>query len=279
MRAAFESLKIQSKLMVVFGLIISIGVLITGWTVLAISNLDNLTIELEETEFELSEAVQARNLLKQLEIAELSFVITDDEEFLHEHAHILSSVELYLRNAVIRTDDVVMGDVLYRFGQHLEGYTTALEDVVEAVEQGEHARAEELGVVSAESLEGMDGEVGTVIGLMQPKLEEKSAESKRQVLLSGIVGAVILVVFLALALGAGSIVNRQISSPILILMNAVSQIEDGNFDPSLVSDLVGRQDEIGHLARSFVHMAEDIGEREDALHAEAEDLRRKLSRI
>ena len=81
----FESLKIQGKLLVVFGSIIMIGVMITGWTVIAINSLDSLARNLYQANSELNAALQSRNMAKEVEISMTGYVLTGDEFFHHEN--------------------------------------------------------------------------------------------------------------------------------------------------------------------------------------------------
>lgn len=82
------------------------------------------------------------------------------------------------------------------------------------------------------------------LALVQLPADHIQAALTRQLLLAGIVVAIVLVVG---ALGA-VLLARSITGPVARLTSAVAAIEGDKFTPALLTDVVQRKDELGHLA-------------------------------
>ena len=83
--------------------------------------------------------------------------------------------------------------------------------------------------------------------------------------------------FLLLSLIAALTIANSINAPMVTLIDAAREIENGVFNPEPVQALANRHDEIGRIARSMLEMAQDVDARRVALEAEAADLRAKLA--
>ncbi len=272
----FQNLKIQGKLLAIFGSIIFIGVLITGWTILSINILDKLAYDLIKVEGELSEALKTKNTLQEMALAELSYVLSHDEEFIHAHERLNTHIDLFLRNAVIRAESATIQAILFEFEREKQAYDVEIEKLVEAAEEGDWETAVTLGEESARRMAGMITEVDKMVQLHQPLVDAQVALSNQQVLTSSIVGGASLLVFLGLALGAAVVVSNQVTQPILAITQAAGAVEAGNFDPQSLRAVAYRTDEVGHLSRAFIQMAEEAQARNNALQEQADQIRIKL---
>jgi len=279
MASGWGQLKIQSKLLLVFGGIILVGVLITGWTVVTLTRLDDVAGQMVQTEGELSQALKVRNLLVELETSELSFVLTADEFFLHENERFGVDVDRYLDRALMRNEGNEIKSILYEMQRGKQAYDRNLQDVIEAGEAGEWATAKGLGEASARAVDEMIGQAEKIIFDLKPAVDASLAASNRETRTSLIVGVAALALFLLLAFAAARITSAQVTSPMQRLMDAALALKDGQFDARSLEELARRSDEIGKLAQSFISMAQQSDERLARLTLEADELRTKLEQI
>jgi CHASE3 domain sensor protein len=279
MANGWRQLKIQSKLLLVFGGIILVGVLITGWTVVTLTRLDDVAGQMVQTEGELSQALQVRNLLLELETSELSFVLTADEFFLHENERLGVDVDRYLDRALVRNEENEIKSVLYEMQRGKQAYDRNLQDVIEAGDAGEWEAARELGEASARTVDEMIVQVEKIIHDLKPAVDASLAASNRETRTSLIIGVSALVLFLLLAFAAGRITSSQVTSPLQNLIDAALALKDGQFDARSLEGLARRSDEIGKLAQSFISMAQQSDARLARLLLEADEIRTKLEQI
>ena len=278
MNSHFRTLKIQSQLLYIFGFIITIGVLISGWTIIVITSMDRYAQQLFEAEQELNSALKTAVLVKELEVTELSYILTQDPTFLHEHNHYLGQVEFFVNRAILRADSNLEKELLFQFEREQEEYNEHVQQIFSAGDRGEWETASELSLDSALLLENMVGEVQKIVQVNQPIIVEQLNRSYTQVIASAVVGSVALIFFLGAALIAAIIVNNQVTRPVARLQQAAQAIEEDDFDPEMLADLSQRSDEVGHLARVFVDMAAEARKRELALEQQAEEIRHKIAR-
>ncbi|MEM8546298.1 MAG: cyclic nucleotide-binding domain-containing protein, partial [Cyanobacteria bacterium P01_H01_bin.119] len=87
-----------------------------------------------------------------------------------------------------------------------------------------------------------------------------------------------LLVGIALLLGSGTLLlgyisDRVLIRPILSISDAAADIEAGQFNPDTLAPTAQRSDELGRLAQIMQHMALVIGDREQSMISQLEDLR------
>ncbi len=82
---------------------------------------------------------------------------------------------------------------------------------------------------------------------------------------------------LLLAIGVGLGVSRWILQPIFRFEEAANQIKNQSFDIETLQELTQRQDEVGELARVFVEMAVETGDRQHSLEEQLSLLNFDLS--
>jgi len=272
MFAQFEQLKIQSKLLLIFGAIVFVGVVITAWTVVSITTLDKLANNLLAAERELGEVLKARNWMKEMEITELGYVLSHDEKFLHFHEEFFIMVDVFLRNAFIREEDKTAQVVLHEIENGFQDYHDYVTQVFQAAEEQEWEEATSLGEESALIVESMISRLEILAEEEQAHADEQVAASRQQVRTSSIVGGVVLVVFFILAFGAALVVNNQVVKPIVMLIGAAGAIENGSFEVGSLNKLAQRSDEIGRLAAAFNLLEKESSARSAALNDRLADL-------
>ena len=85
----------------------------------------------------------------------------------------------------------------------------------------------------------------------------------------------VLILFAAIAVGLG--VSRWVLQPIFQFSEAANQIKTASFDPQTLENLTERKDEVGELARVFVEMAVDTGDRQQSLEEQLSLLSFRIS--
>jgi CRP-like cAMP-binding protein len=87
----------------------------------------------------------------------------------------------------------------------------------------------------------------------------------QQVQLQARITLVLEALILCAAVGVGLGVSRWILQPIFQFSQAADDIKSQSFDPQTLENLTQREDEVGELARVFVDMAVETGDRQQSL--------------
>jgi HAMP domain-containing protein len=276
MFTGFKALNIQGKLLIVFGLIIFIGVLITGWTIIAVSAMDRIGRELLETDQELSDLLQAENDLTVMELSLLSYILSGNERYLNAHGGPDTSLETYLRRALLRNDNPNVTARLAAFEREKQTYDSYVLQVVEAVTVGDEDQTFAAERHLTETINSMLDQIDLLVEIFLPEVNDKLHRSEVQVSLSTVAGSIALVAFVGLAIVVGGVANRLIIQPLLYLTQAAQAIEQGTYTTDILRALDEREDEIGELARSFMTMAQELDDREKALMDRVSHLKTEL---
>jgi PAS domain S-box-containing protein len=86
--------------------------------------------------------------------------------------------------------------------------------------------------------------------------------------------AIVAGLILASGLLASLILARRVTDPVAELTDAVAAVNTEQFQPTSITHIAARPDELGLLARSFQHMVQEVQEREQGLTQAKEALRR-----
>lgn len=62
-----------------------------------------------------------------------------------------------------------------------------------------------------------------------------------------------------------TLATRRMASPMVAMSQATAELEAGHFRPETLAKVASRDDEMGHLARSFAQMATEVQQRQDIL--------------
>ncbi|MDJ1176237.1 cache domain-containing protein [Roseofilum capinflatum] len=87
----------------------------------------------------------------------------------------------------------------------------------------------------------------------------------QQVQIQARITLVLEALILLAALGVGLGVSRWVLKPIFQFGEAANQIKSKSFDPQTLENLTEREDEVGELARVFIDMAVETGDRQQSL--------------
>lgn len=99
-------------------------------------------------------------------------------------------------------------------------------------------------------------------------LQQQAFQSAKWVLWSGLISLALVLAFLAATL------RRQIAQPLIELTRATKQMSAGDVSARAA---VGREDELGELARAFNEMAERVAARDAELQAEKASLEHRVA--
>jgi len=87
----------------------------------------------------------------------------------------------------------------------------------------------------------------------------------QQVQIQARITLILEALILLAALGVGLGVSRWVLKPIFQFGEAANQIKSKSFDPQTLENLTEREDEVGELARVFIDMAVETGDRQQSL--------------
>ena len=106
----------------------------------------------------------------------------------------------------------------------------------------------------------------TIVHLPADRIQEGI---RRNLKLAGVVAAGVL----AVGLLASVILARRVTGPVSRLTAAAAALESQGFEPESLAEVTRRPDELGHLARVFQHMAQEVYAREQRLRLQVQQLR------
>lgn len=278
MKSRNEHKSIQNKLLTIMGGVVFIGVVFMGWSAAAMNQLGALTQELVEADEELNEALEIRILLQEMEMLELSFVLSHDPEFVHAHEQLLSLTELYLRNSLIRTEEADLQFILSQIETEFIAYEGIYIRVLEAGEKNDWETAVSLGEESAAKIEKTTFQIDKIIEHYQGIVDDRVETANRNILYTQVGGYAAIGIYLILVILTARILMNQISNPIILMIEASKSVEENRFEAKALDGLSGRGDEVGRLARAFIQMSESFKEREQSIQEQIEEVRVKVNR-
>lgn len=109
------------------------------------------------------------------------------------------------------------------------------------------------------------GKDGTIVGaaLVQLPTSRLQSAMTQQLQLAALVAICALIIGGAFTY----LMAKWVSRPVEIITMAAASVEQGNFDPEILDELIERQDELGRLARVFQAMGHEVVNREERLDA------------
>lgn len=273
-----EQKSILSKLLAIMGWVVFIGILFTGWSAVAMNQLDRLTNELVDASNELNGASEILNLLQEIELNELNYVLSQDPEYNHVHDQLVSHTKLYIRNSLIRTEEKDLQFTLTQVETEFLAYLVLYEEVVEAGEENDWDKALELKEESAWKIEETQDQINKVFHHYLDITIDRSESVSRYHTITGVVGGVAILIYVVILFLTSRILMNQISNPIIQMIEAGKDVEENRFKAKSLKGLTERGDEVGRLARAFIEMNKSFGAREQALEKEIADVRAKVER-
>jgi len=142
-----------------------------------------------------------------------------------------------------------------------------LREVISDGHTRSHLRGSVLTVMAPIAAERQGhGLAATIVHLPADRFQEAMRRDLK--LASAVVGGV-----LALGLLASFILARRVTGPVDRLTAAAAALERGTFESETLNSVTRRRDELGHLARVFQRMAQEVYAREQRLRRELQQLR------
>jgi signal transduction histidine kinase len=137
-----------------------------------------------------------------------------------------------------------------------------------------HGKSRAERTPTMEEFDGKIEEIDENLDILLGKIDEASKASTDSIVStvtsSRVTNISVLAVVILAALGTALAISRSISKPITKLRNAAIEIGEGDLSQRAQVD---SKDEIGELATSFNHMADEIQKRNEQLDTQNEELR------
>lgn len=279
----FSKLKIQAKLLIMMGMVMLLGVVIVGWSLITIVQLDALGNQLVRLDQEGSNALEAGNAATRLALADLSSSLNFAPDSINDHSAQRALLDHYIVTTRQRTEYEEVREALGRIEELLPVLDANWEyfypfTLVETFpEDFDYTEMDTRIRQNAAIMSATKSETDTIYGVVQDELDDVKSAADLAYFSSLGIGGAAMVLFLLLSLIAALTIARSINAPMVTLIDAARAIEKGTFDPKPVQKLTTRTDEIGRIARSMIEMAENVEARRVALEQEAAELRAKLA--
>jgi methyl-accepting chemotaxis protein len=284
MKTRFESLSIQNRLFTIFSVIILLGALTAGFTITNTLQIGAQNEKLHILFGEVREIYQARGVLQRMNLAEKSYVAQSADNYLEDFNNASAQMEAFIRQALIKADNPGEKNTLITLQDTLYSHIGDFRALVPAIRE-ESAKAEDaqnwvsIGAQQAAlevQLDSLNTKIDAIAEAKYTMFEETDERQSR--LQRGALGVSIiaLIFFAGLTFFTAIVLHNQVNRPSQQLLDAITAIENRQFDPAALQKLTERQAEIGQLARAVVAMAAGIQQREQALQQQADDIRAKI---
>ncbi len=156
----------------------------------------------------------------------------------------------------------------------IEKVRQQFDQVIDAVDEEDWEAAYELDDEAySHVLPDIYAQIDRQIEARNQVLDDLRARVRRFSTLGRLALLLALPAFLLLVVIAVLYIARQVQAPLVQMQENLTKIEKGRFQATDLGRLPQRSDEIGFLAREYLHMAESIQQRHAALQAEAQDIR------
>lgn len=287
MRQRYAKLTLQNKLLVTVGMMLFVGALITTWTLIVINGVDRTITRVRIVVIEARDVLETGNTTTRLVLADLSYVLTEDETFAIEREFEKERLDAYVieMEALLDYGELLPSDVqrfetdLRAFESDLEAYESLWIEAQQAILAQEAETARTIGVELDERAVILFEYTADIYDIFMTYTNQEIAKAEHQVIVILSVGVLAVVAFLGLSYLTANIAHNQVDKPIQALLDMAAAIEQGDYSTESLGGLIEREDEIGFLSRAFLHMAQDVSEREHTLKATIAEHRQTLSNL
>lgn len=266
---------VQARLALVFTLLFVVGVVFLAAFLRILSGTMAYHTTARDLYGQTRQLYQTRAALQYFQRAVNDYELTADYDTLTEYRSSYARVQQSLANlAAAETPDEQAH--MLALSQDLGRVRGQLDQVIQAVD------AEDWDAVAA-----LDEQAGTMVGPLLDDID-RTIQARSQSLtdlrdevagfarLAWLLVAVALPAFAVMVVVVAWTVARQLHAPLGRLTGELAAIQAERFDPAALGKLPERRDEVGYLAREYLHMAGQVLHRQAALQAEAADLRAKI---
>ena len=244
----FDNLKIRSKLLLPFVVVVFISALATGFGVLSMNQIVAGTQNMARETEELTAYERIQFYLLQQDLAGKAFLLTGDAAFVEKHSEFAQAADEYLQDALEAVENEEEREEVQEILREKELYEEAFAEMVTLYHQGEQAEAIRLSLqVSDEEYE----EIGAIAADAREDIEEAIGAAVQQAQRATITGVISLVVSIVVASGVGLFLARRIVGPISQLRDVAERISLGDLSTSVA---VSSKDELGDMVAAFQRM-------------------------
>jgi adenylate cyclase len=258
----FRDMKLQTKLLLVFSLMILVGALGIGVTLYRVNALSASMNWMAQDSEQMAHLAEAQALLLAQQKALAEYAATGDSNYLlrYEEARYLAWEALGTSRAVAEAhyaNDMV--DFVNGISDEVLVYNLAVDPIFDLAVTTDEGRAAALDLIA-----GQDARAVSINAELNSFIYERSllvqvdALDGRELSSSTLAtGVVLLLAFTGLA-AIAALTTNSIAEPIFNLTNAVVAFENKAYRPDMLADYVERKDEPGKLAQAVDHMAQSI---------------------
>jgi methyl-accepting chemotaxis protein len=162
------------------------------------------------------------------------------------------------------------------FAQQKAELTGIIEQLVTAVNQQDRVQVKQWDDQAYNLIKPMYAEIEqiTSAGVTELDIIQAEADSLNAFMWLSVGAA--LFIYSILATITALVLTFQINQPLETLTQAAKDLLAGRYKNEDLSHLIGRRDDVGGMAREFVHVADTINQRMIELNQEADEIRVKI---
>jgi len=276
MKTRFKQLNVQGKLLAVFGIITLIGALTIGVNILGVTILGSGSSTLFEQVKKLESIYEAQNNIQGMELATVGYLSSQNPIRLDEFQHYSAQLDEFIRESLLAAESPSEKAALYELERINQIRETTFFSLVDAVDANDWDSIYEMQGQGEEDLRAMYAQIDALSGEITQVLDETDAQKVFFEIAAAIISSIALIAFLGLAVMAAVLISQQVNRPVARLSQAVTALENKQFESSTLDDLNSRTDEIGQLTQAFVHMAKEVNAREENLLQQAKTIRTRI---
>lgn len=287
MSARLDRLGVQTLLFVVCGFITLIAAVAVGWDTLNTVRVQTENAILLRLFDGLEATYEARTILQQVELLERQYVRSPDFFLIDEMEGYRIQLDTFLRKASLKAESAEEKMALYHLEQSGQDYEETFLALVQAVSAGDDAEVIRFVALSGEQMGAMEEQIDVLTYQSRAAFAETDEKMLTRDITTLVVTCLGLVSFVLLAIATARIIDRRVNRPVLLLSEAAGAVtraalagepvetDSERLAPGL-HDLAQREDELGQLARAFLHMEDAIRLRHDDLERQADQIRAKI---
>jgi len=272
---------IQSRLALIFSLLFLTGMLILAVFIKFAADAGPYNALAHDALTQARQLYRAKLAVQHFQAALRQYMLTSDPDWLDEYTSSYSRLPQYLAIAASEQPDDAAS--LQQLSADLAVLRELTDQIIAAVDQAETSddtedwiTVDDLDAEASEQIEVIVTRIDAQVATQNLRLEGARRAVNTFSAFGLIAMLVALPLFLVLLGIAVWVINQQVSAPLKHMIDGLPHILDGSFSAGRLSGLSERQDEIGFLAREYLHMAAAVQERRTGLQQQAEELRLRI---
>jgi HAMP domain-containing protein len=278
----FNRLRIQSKLIVAFGIVTIVGALALGVNIFSTFQMENEANNMFRQVQKLYNAHEMVTFLLNMDLN--GRAIFDRGVLSNREMHVEYSTQMndYLQDAMVAADsayEIERVQILIETKQNYDlAFSTALKELIVDQSQANPARYDEALTIMKDSFTMLREETLAFIGMMENEMQKANERVRTYATVATVLGGFALVLFTGMAFLAAYLVSSQVHRPLIDIEDAIHAARDGTFDAEALAGMAERTDELGRLARQLTSMVDAAEARQTVLKGKLEELKGELDR-